>query len=128
MNENKFNYTYKAPTESERREIDSIRRQYEPATPQEQGLARLRALDSRVKGIPQAVSLILGVLGLLIFGLGLTCVLEWDLLALGIILMVAGIPPMAAAYPIHNKLLKKLKAKHSKEILELSEFLLKSDE
>mgnify|MGYP001624302669 CR=1 FL=1 len=43
--DNKFRYSYSAPTESERREIDSIRRAYLPQSEQMSGLERLRLLD-----------------------------------------------------------------------------------
>ncbi|MBE6673967.1 MAG: ABC transporter ATP-binding protein [Ruminococcaceae bacterium] len=125
MNDNKFNYTYSAPTESERREIDSIRRQYQPKSNKEISLNRLRRLDSIVKGVPQAVSLALGVVGTLVFGLGLTMILlEWAHIALGILVMVVALPLIIAAYPTHNRLLEKYKEKYGREILQLSEELL----
>ena len=124
MKENEFDYTYTAPTESERREIDSIKRQYAPKGQKEIKLERLRYLDSRIKSIPQIVSIALGTIGTLIFGLGLSCVLEWHMLVFGILLMVLGTPVFAVAYPVHNYLYNKLKSKHSNEILTLSEELL----
>ena len=121
---NQFNFRYTAPTEEERKEIDSIRRQYAPQEKTETKLERLRRLDSLVKNTAIIWSLVLGVLGCLIFGLGLTMILEWDILLWGIILMVVGSVPMAVAFPIYNKLLKKGKAKYGDEILRLSEELL----
>ena len=61
MSNNKFSYTYSAPTEEEREEINIIRRQYLPQSDTEAKLSRLRRLDSRVNGIPQAISLCIGV-------------------------------------------------------------------
>ena len=125
MNHNKFNYTYSAPTEHEKREIDSIRRQYEPKSDKEEKLERLRALDSKVKSIPQIFSLILGTVGILVFGLGLTMILlNWTHIALGILVMIVGMPPIALAYPVHNYLYKKYKTKYADEILQLSNELL----
>lgn len=124
MSDKEFNYTYVAPTEEERKEINSIKRQYAPVCDKESKLARLRALDKRVKGIPQAASLALGVIGLLIFGLGLTCILEWQMTVTGIILMVVGTPVLSAAYPVYKRLLEKGKEKYGKEIIALSEELL----
>ena len=124
MKENKFSYAYTAPTDKERREIDSIRRYYQPKSKEESKLEMLKRLDSRVKSIPQIVSLVLGVVGLLIFGLGLTFILEWNIMPLGIVLIVVSIPPIAIAYPVHNYLLNKGKEKYGQKILELSEELL----
>lgn len=53
--------------------------------------------------------------------------LEWDILALGIILMTIGVGIMAPAYLIYSVVNKRLKSKHSAEILELSEELLSLD-
>ena len=121
---NQFNFRYTAPTEEERREIDSIRRQYSPQEQTETKLERLRRLDSLVKNTAIIWSLVLGVFGCLIFGIGLTMVLEWSILLWGIVLMVIGSLPMAIAFPVYNKLLKKGKAKYGDEILRLSEELL----
>lgn len=124
MGNKEFNYTYKAPTEEERREIESIKRQYEEPKTEEGKLERLRKLNNYVNGQATALALVSGILGLLIFGLGLTMVLEWSLLIWGIVVMVVGIPPMVVAYPLYNKILKRNKERYGKEILRLSEELL----
>ena len=124
MENKQFNYTYRAPTEEERREIESIKRQYEAPKTEEGKLERLRKLNNYVNGLATAVSLVVGVIGLLIFGLGLAMVLEWSLLIWGILVMVVGIPPIAIAYPLYNKILKRNKEKYGQEILQLSEELL----
>ena len=121
---NQFNYKYTAPTEEERKEIDSIRRQYAPQEQTETKLERLRRLDGLVKNTAIIWSLVLGVIGCLIFGLGLTMVLEWSILLWGIVLMVIGSVPMALAYPVYKSVLNKGKAKYGDEILRLSEELL----
>ena len=121
---NQFNFKYTAPSQEERKEIDSIRRQYSPQEQTETKLERLRRLDSLVKNTAVVWSLIFGIIGCLVFGLGLTMILEWNILLWGIALMVIGSVPMAIASPVYNKLLKKGKAKYGDEILRLSEELL----
>ena len=125
---NQFNFKYTAPTEEERKEIDSIRRQYAPQEKTETKLERLRRLDGLVKNTSTIWSLVLGVLGTLIFGLGLTMILEWSLWLWGIVLMVIGSVPMAIAYPVYNSTLNKGKAKYGDEILRLSEELLNEND
>ena len=125
---NQFNFRYTAPTEQERKEIDSIRRQYAPREQSETKLERLRRLDALVKNTAVIFSLVFGVIGCLIFGLGLTMILEFNVLFLGIVLMVIGGVPMAIAYPIYKSLLSKGKAKYGDEILALSEELLNENE
>lgn len=119
-----FNFRYTAPTEEERKEIDSIRRQYSPKEKAETKIERLRRLDGLVKNTAIIWSLVLGVIGCLIFGLGLTMILEWNILLWGIFFMVIGSVPMAIAYPIYKLVLNKGKNKYGDEILRLSEELL----
>lgn len=122
--DNQFNFKYTAPTEEERREIDSIRRQYTPKEKTETKIERLRRLDALVKNTAIIWSLVLGVLGCLIFGLGLTMILEWNIYFWGIALMVIGSAPMAVAYPVYKALLQKYKNRYGEEIVRLSEELL----
>lgn len=122
--DNQFNFKYTAPTEEERREIDSIRRQYTPKEKTETKIERLRRLDALVKKTAVIWSLVLGVFGCLIFGLGLTMILEWNIYFWGIALMVIGSAPMAVAYPVYKVLLQKYKNRYGEEIVRLSEELL----
>jgi len=128
MAENKFEYTYTAPTEQERCEIRQIRRRYEAPDPTEGRLARLRKLDARVHNLPMCTGLVLGVVGLLVFGLGIALILEWEMIALGVIVGVIGAVPMGLAYPLYLRTLAHLKQKHGEEILRLSDELLASEE
>lgn len=121
---NQFNFKYTAPTEEERKEIDSIRRQYAPQEQTETKLERLRRLDGLVKNTAIIWSLVLGVVGTLVLGLGLTMILEWSIWFWGIALMVIGSVPMAIAYPVYKSVLKKYKNRYGEEILRLSEELL----
>ena len=128
MENKEFNYTYIAPTEEERKEIASIRRQYvEKEKPEETKLQRLRRLDARVRTLPVVWSLTVGVIGILIFGLGLTMVLEWSKELVGIAVMAVGAIPTALAYPIYKGMLKRGKKKYGAEIVQLSEELLNSE-
>lgn len=124
----KFTYDYSAPTNDERREIEDIRRRYGGEKIKDDKLAKLRNLDKKVKNLPTAVSLSLGVGGTLIFGLGLAMVLEWEILLFGVIVMLIGCVPAAFASAAYNILLEKNKRKYGEEILLLSEELLNGDE
>ena len=119
-----FNFKYIAPTEEERKEIDSIRRQYAPQEHTESKIERLRRLDALVKNTAIIWSLVLGVLGTLIFGLGLTMILEWNIWLCGIVLMLIGSVPMSISYPVYKFVLKKYKNRYGEEIIRLSEELL----
>ena len=125
----KFEYKYTAPTMEERKEIDSIRRQYLPTDKSMTKMDRLRYLDRKVKGISQAVSISFGVIGLLMFGTGMTFFLEWvNYWYIGIPFALIGCILMSLSYLVYVKLLTKLKNKYGKEIIELSNELLNEEE
>ncbi|MBQ7352714.1 MAG: hypothetical protein IJW54_01795 [Clostridia bacterium] len=124
MEKNEFRFTYKAPTEDERREIADIRRQYTAKGTEETKLDRLRKLDNYVNNFSVIVSLVIGVVGTLIFGTGLSAILlNWSI-ALGIILCILGFVVAICAYPVYIKTLNYNKNKYGDEILKLSEELL----
>lgn len=121
----KFEFNYSAPSEQERKEIESIRRQYTTVTEtKDDKLFRLRKLNSYVNNSATIIGLVFGVIGLLIFGLGMTMVLEWSLVLWGVIVGAVGVIPMAIAYPVYKAVYKKNKLKYGEEILALSNELL----
>lgn len=124
--ENKgFEYNYSAPTSDERQEVESIRKQYaERKGAEESKLERLRRLDGRVKNTANCVAIGVGVLGCLLFGAGLSLVLEFGELLWGVLLSLLGFVPMAAAYPLHGFCTRRGKKKYGEEILRLSEEIL----
>ena len=111
-NKDKFSYTYSAPTEAERREIESIKRQYKSE------------LHSKVVGTATAVSLAIGIIGTLVFGFGLALVLELGAPVIGIIIAAVGVLPIVAAFPMYNHILKKGKMRYGDEIIRLSDEIL----
>ena len=123
-NNNDFEFKYSAPTSEERKEIESIRNSYIPKQKPTTKLQQLRKLDNKVKNIPTMFSLIIGIVGTLVFGLGFAMILEWQITIFGVIVSVIGIIITIFAYPLHIKIEKYVKNKYSEEILKLSEELL----
>jgi hypothetical protein len=70
----------------------------------------------------------LGIVGALIFGLGLTMILEWSIFLWGIALMAIGSGSMAVAYPVYKAVLKKYKKRYGAEIVKLSEEILNEND
>lgn len=126
-NKDKFEYTYRAPVKGEREEIENIRSKYLPKTKEETKLQRLKRLDSKVNNIPSTWALCVGIIGLLVFGLGLTMILEWNVVIWGVIVAIVGVIPMGLAYPLYRYVNKKVTAKYREEILKLSDELLNED-
>ena len=121
----KFKFEYNAPTEKERKEIESIRNQYLPKDEKNRKFEELKQLDHKVKNIPIIFAISLGVIGTLIFGLGLTFFLEWiELFVFGIPCAIVGLILVILAYPLYVKISIKLKNKYRDEIINLSNELL----
>ena len=130
MDDKEFKYTYSAPTAEEKKDILKIQRQYLPQEKQDKegNLARLKKLDNIVKAPAKAVSSLMGVIGFLLFGLGMSMALEWQIVLWGAIVGVVGIVLMGFAYPLYNKILAKRKEKYAEQILGLSQNLLSGEE
>ncbi len=120
----KFSYTYSAPTEEERREIEDIRRAYAPATESEDKLTQIRTLNERATRPARIAALTLGIGGILLFGLGMSMTLAWELIAGGIVVAVIGTIATIVANPVRRVLLKLGKQKYGAEILRLTDELL----
>ena len=136
MNENKsengFSYSYSA---REQEEIKRIRKKYaeDSARADESSIERLRRLDASVTKKGTTVSLIVGTLGSILMGSGMSLVMT-DLGALlpgllslfiGIAVGVVGIVGVALAYPIYKAITKKERERIAPEVLRISEELLK---
>ena len=124
----KFNYKYSAPTQDERKTVISIRNQYLPKDSHTEKIEKIKNLDNKVKSIPMIIGLTSGVVGLLVFGFGLTLILEWEQYLIGIVIMIIGSIFMIIANPLFIFSHKKLKNKYSEEILQLSIEILNEED
>ena len=115
-----FSYTYSA---SRQEEIKRIRQKYLPEEADK--MERLRALDASVTQKSTLFSLIVGILSALILGVGMCCILVWDLFALGILVGLVGIGGVAAAYPTYLFISERARARVAPEIIKLTDELLK---
>lgn len=120
--ENAFQYSYSSKQQSE---IEAIKRKYMPK--QEDKLEQLRKLDKSAETPGTVVGLILGIIGTLVMGTGMSCVMVWadTLFIVGIVVGLLGIVMIASAYPAYRIVTKKQREKIAPMILALSEELLK---
>ena len=97
METQSFIYNYSA---ERNKEVENIRRKYIPQ--EESKLERLKKLDLRVQSAGMIESLCIGILGALVFGVGLCIGLDAisGALWLTVLLMICGTLLMIPAYPI----------------------------
>lgn len=116
-----FTYTYSS---KQQEEIKKIRQKYMPH--EESKMDQLRKLDQSASQKGTVVSLAIGILSTLIFGVGLCCTMVWkEYFISGIFIGIIGMIGMAMSYPIYQAITSKQRKKLAPEILRLSEELLK---
>ena len=113
--ENRATYRY---TADEQREIDALRRRYTLDAP-EDDLAMLQKIDSEITRRATIKAVVLGAVGTLVFGGGLSMVLEAHLMAPGIVMGCCGIAVMAAMPAFYERLLKRERQKAAPRVAEL---------
>ncbi|MBQ8204124.1 MAG: hypothetical protein IJZ75_07615 [Clostridia bacterium] len=131
-NKETFNYTYSA---KEQDEIKAIRKKYAAPEETEDKMAQLRRLDASVTQKAQAVSLVFGVIGALLLGIGMSLTMsefskilgayEDMALLIGIMIGIVGIVLVSLAYPLYNRIVKKEREKIAPEIIRLTDELMK---
>ena len=127
-----FNYTYSA---KEQEEIKAIRKKYAVQEKTEDKMEQLRRLDAAVTQKATSVSLVFGVIGALILGMGMSLAMT-DIgkiiglfggmaMLIGILIGIIGIVLVSVAYPIYNFIIKKEREKIAPEIIRLTDELMK---
>lgn len=129
-NKERFHYIYSA---KEQEEIKAIRKKYAPSEETEDKMAQLRRLDAGVYSKATTVSLVVGIIGTLMMGLGMSLAMT-DIgeilgtvlaMAIGVSIGIVGIVLVCLAYPIYNRTLRKEREKIAPEIIRLTDELMK---
>lgn len=128
---NTFEYSYSA---SEQEEIRKIRKKYSFQEEKNiDNMERVRLLDKKVTRKGRAWALVLGVIGTLVLGTGMSMVMtdfggmiagEYSWIC-GIMIGVCGLVLLSLAYPVYNHITKKERERIAPEILRLTDELLK---
>lgn len=120
-----FNYTYSAQQQDE---IEQIRKKYLPKQEQtdyEAKLEQLRRLDASADKAGIITGMAVGLLGVTMFAYGMVCVTAWadNFFVLGVIIGMAGLVGIAAAYPLNRMVAAHQREKLAPEVLRLAEEL-----
>lgn len=126
-NKEGFSYTYSA---AQQQEVENIRKKYLPK--QADKLEQLRKLHQIPTQKAQTAAIIIGVIGTLVMGTGMSLTMtEIGAMigsfgvVIGILTGVVGMILVALAYPVYNRVLKTQRARIAPEILQLTDELLK---
>ena len=129
MENDTFRYSYSS---SLQKELQDIKKKYtgQPESQEEDQLELLRKLDKSSTRKSTIVSIVMGAAGCLIMGIGMCCTMVWAaaMFLPGIIIGVAGIAMMAAAYPVYVRITKRERARIAPQVLDIIEKLSKEDQ
>lgn len=128
MKENEtFKMTYSA---QQQEEIQAIRKKYAPR--EESKMEHLRALDAQVNRRASMRAVVLGTVGAIVMGCGMSLVMSdfgallgAAALPVGVAVGLTGMLLLALAYPVYNRTLQKEREKVAPEILRLTDELMK---
>lgn len=115
--EGTFSYEYSV---ERTKDVEKIVNKYIPK--EKDKFTQLKELDRAVENKAALTAIIVGVIGCLIFGAGMCCVLEFSgtIFAIGIVVGIIGMVIMGMALPVYRKKLEKERAIAAPKILELS--------
>ena len=123
-----FEYSYSA---KQQEEIEAIKKKYLPKEKSSQEVDKmeeLRRLDKKVELVATIWSIVIGMIGTLVFGTGMSFTLAFgvEMFVPGILIGIVGMIGIALALPIYRIVLKKQREKIAPKILALTEELLKN--
>lgn len=118
MNDNRFTLDYSA---ADNNEAERIMRKYTGAEKQYSDIEKLRMLDRKAETPGRITALTVGIIGTLVMGSGMSLIMVFGNMVVGIILGIAGISIMLTAYPLYKKITKSSREKVRDEIIALSD-------
>lgn len=112
-------------SERDQKKAEGIRRQY--VSREENKMEQLRKLDSRVKLPGKIACSILGVIGALVMGAGMSLVMVWGNMAMGLALSIPGLAVLLLGFLAYYLITGSRKKKYAAEIMRLSGDVMKRE-
>lgn len=103
----------------------NIQKQY--LSREENKIEELKRLDGKVKAPGKIISSILGIIGALTLGAGMSFIMVWNNMLPGLILGIPGLIVLLLIYPVYKMITGNRKKKYADEIIKLSDSLIKTD-
>ena len=114
-----FEFTYSA---KQQKDVERIRNKY--VSKEESKMEQLIRLDKQAERPGTIASIAIGIIGSLILGVGMCCVLVWNsslgIFITGIVVGIVGMIVAGAAYPIYQKITQKEREKIADQVIALS--------
>lgn len=114
------------PTKNDEARAKAICKQY-----MERGITKidaLEALHTKVKTPGMVIASIIGVLGTLVMGAGMSNIMVWDNMTVGLVLGIPGLVMMISAFPVYKAITGIRKKKYAPQIVKLSSEILGGQE
>ena len=112
-------------SERDQKKAEGIRRQY--VSREENKMEQLQKLDSKVKLPGKIVGSILGVIGALVMGAGMSLVMVWGNMAMGLALSIPGLAVLLLGFLAYYLITGSRKKKYAAEIMRLSGDVMKKE-
>ena len=115
--------------EQEKQYAQQVRAEYAPGSEEEGKLEHLKKLDRAARRPAEIFAYTFGIVGALVLGVGMCLAMEviGSMMPLGIVIGVVGIAMVTANYFLYRAILRSRKKKYAKEIVSLSDELLKNE-
>ena len=115
--------------EQEKQYAQQVRAEYAPGSEEEGKLEQLKKLDRAARRPAEIFAYTFGTVGALVPGVGMCLAMEviGSMMPLGIVIGVVGIAMVTANYFLYRAILRSRKKKYAKEIVSLSDELLKNE-
>lgn len=113
---------YQANARDQKRAED-IRRQY--VSREENKMEQLQKLDNKVKLPGKIIGSILGIIGALVMGAGMSLVMVWGNMTMGLALSIPGLAVLLLGFLVYYLITSSRKKKYADEIMRLSDDVMK---